>query len=373
MRINCLLLFCFTSFFLISGVLSAQTDDKIYEAVKYMPIFPGCEYGDRSISTRTTCSIKKIEKFLKKNFEYPAAALEEKVEGEVVIGFVVEKDGRITNIEIEKSLCATCDSEMLRLVQLLPDFVPGRQKHKPLRVKTMITIPFESPNTSDPKEVSKGDKSQPNKKELSTNLKRDLARARINRLNKGVLVVKLMEPTQKYKKLKQLVASASSGNKRAAFKQQLDDLKVKTDKENKALMAFFSNKEYYSFSDVVFIFDKDVVNKQLGSSNRFLNAEMQPDPSISIADREYFTTQVGSTPRGEDARTVYKAFVTRAPEGGILSAPFPAYISWINTKQKSGTRFKINGVLNAELEVSDAVKKFNEVMKYFYQKANDWD
>ncbi len=370
MQIKRLMLFCFIYLFMSS--ISAQVDNKIYASVKYAPIFPGCEYGDRTISSRLACSNKKTEKFIAKNFNYPKEALESKSVGDVTVGFVVEKNGRLTNLVVEKSLCAACDAEALRVVGLFPDFVPGREKNKPLRVKSSVSIPFVVPETQKKeKEISKTRKSQ--KKERSTYSTRDLSKDRINRLNDGVLVVKLIEPIQKYAMLNKLANSASTDEKRALYQKQMDDLKATTDQQNKELVEFFSDDEYYSFSDVVFIYEREAAGENLEDCRQFLNGELAEDPSISIADRPYFTLQVGTTPLGEDARTVYKAFVTRASEGGVLSSPFPAYVTWIKVKQKGSGRIKFNGVLNAELSVKEAVSKYNNVMKSFYQKANDWD
>lgn len=371
MRLDRLLLFFFTCFSLFTGTVSAQ-DSKVHESVKYMPIFSGCEYGDRTISARVACSNKKLEKFIAKNLNYPEEALSENAEGVVVVGFVVEKDGRITDVRIEQSLCVSCDAEVLRMVELLPNFVPGRQKLKPLRVKTSMTVPFVPPKSSTPTVKTKKEKGKKKKEKKESISKRDLSKERINRLNKGVLVVKLIEPVKKYAMLDKLSKSASTAEKRASFQERLKELREKTDLENKELVQYFSDKTYYSFSEVVFIYERNI-NRNLQESNQFLNTSLVVDPTISIAGREFFITQVGSTPRSEDSRTVYKAFVTRAPEGGVLSSPFPAYITWIKTKQKSGTRIKFNGVLNVELGVNDAVMKFNDVMKNFYQKANDWD
>jgi len=258
-------------------------------------------------------------------------------------------------------------------MELLPEFVPGREKNKPLRVRRTITIPFVLPEVEDVSKKEAGSMTKSEKTPKSTYLKRDLARDRINRLKEGVLVVKLIVPDKKLFMLQQLTTKASSAKKRQEYQEQLNALKASTDKENRALIQFFNNKDYYSFSDVVFIYEKEAKKGNLEQSNKFLNSSLEVDPAISIKGRQYFTTQVGSTPRNEDSRTVYKAFVTRAPEGGVLSHPFPTYITWINKNQKGNSKFRFNGILKSDLEVSDAVTKFNNVMKHFYLKANEWE
>lgn len=103
-----------------------QTTDEIFRTVDTMPHFPGGE--------------KALTEFIQKNLRYPETDTD--VQGRVVIRFVVEKDGEISNIEILRSLASEFDKEAVRIIQLMPKWVPGKQNGKPARVYYTLPIRF---------------------------------------------------------------------------------------------------------------------------------------------------------------------------------------------------------------------------------------
>jgi TonB family protein len=80
-----------------------------------------------------------FNKFVADNLKYPTIASENGVEGTVVLNFVVEEDGRITNIEIRRDIGNGCGTEAMRLVRAMPKWVPGQHNGRPVRV--MYTLP----------------------------------------------------------------------------------------------------------------------------------------------------------------------------------------------------------------------------------------
>ena len=80
--------------------------------------------------------------FLKENIKYPEQAEREGIEGRVVAGFIVEKDGSVSNIEILKSVHPLLDAEVIRVLSLMPNWIPGRQNGQPVRVKYSLPITF---------------------------------------------------------------------------------------------------------------------------------------------------------------------------------------------------------------------------------------
>jgi TonB family protein len=80
-----------------------------------------------------------FNKFVADNLRYPAIARENSIEGTVVLNFVVEEDGRITNIEIRRDIGNGCGTEAVRLVRAMPKWVPGQHKGRAVRV--MYTLP----------------------------------------------------------------------------------------------------------------------------------------------------------------------------------------------------------------------------------------
>jgi TonB family protein len=112
----------------------------IYMVVEEMPRFPGCE--DEPAVERNTCAQQKMMTFLFGELRYPEKARDEKVEGTVVVQFVVDKAGNILNPKIVKGLGAGCDEEVLRVVSLMPQWVPGRQEGKPAAVQFNLPVKF---------------------------------------------------------------------------------------------------------------------------------------------------------------------------------------------------------------------------------------
>ena len=103
-------------------------ENKVFEVVEQMPAFPG---GD-----------SELMKFLKENMKYPPIAAENGVQGRVVVGFVVEKDGSITDVRIEKSIDPSLDREAQRVVKSMPRWIPGKQNGSPVRVKYRVPCLF---------------------------------------------------------------------------------------------------------------------------------------------------------------------------------------------------------------------------------------
>ncbi len=93
-----------------------------------MPQFPGGE--------------AEMMKYLAQNIQYPVNAARNNVEGRVVLQFVVEKDGRIGEVKIARTVDPELDAEALRVVKSMPNFIPGRQNGKPVAVWYTIPISF---------------------------------------------------------------------------------------------------------------------------------------------------------------------------------------------------------------------------------------
>jgi protein TonB len=78
-------------------------------------------------------------KFLQKNLRYPDTELQ----GRVVISFIIERDGKLTDLNIVKGVDNLLDREALRVLKLAPAWKPGQQNGKPVRVKYTIPIVFQ--------------------------------------------------------------------------------------------------------------------------------------------------------------------------------------------------------------------------------------
>ncbi|MDR0368390.1 MAG: energy transducer TonB, partial [Bacteroidales bacterium] len=81
-------------------------------------------------------------KFLRDNVVYPKIARETGVEGTVMVSFVVEPDGRITNVEIGRGRAPSLDEEAIRVAKLMPKWKAGKQRGKAVRVRCNMPIRF---------------------------------------------------------------------------------------------------------------------------------------------------------------------------------------------------------------------------------------
>jgi protein TonB len=82
-------------------------------------------------------------KFLQKNIHYPARASEEGKQGKVFLSFIVEKDGHLSNITVDRPMGFGLDEEAVRVMKLAPAWKPGIQNGHPVRVKFVIPINFQ--------------------------------------------------------------------------------------------------------------------------------------------------------------------------------------------------------------------------------------
>ena len=102
------------------------TDDKVYEVCEQMPIFEG---GDAALL-----------KYLRENLKYPDKTKDRGVQGRVVIGFIVEKDGSLTDVKVLRPVDIDLDAEALRVIKGMPKWIPGRQNGKRVRVRYLLPV-----------------------------------------------------------------------------------------------------------------------------------------------------------------------------------------------------------------------------------------
>ncbi|MCB9285535.1 MAG: energy transducer TonB [Lewinellaceae bacterium] len=115
--------------------------EEIFKVVEDMPRFPGCE-DQSNKDERKKCAETKMLEYIYKNIKYPAIARENGVEGTVVITFVVEKDGSITDARVARDIGAQCGQEALRVVEEMPKWVPGKQRGRAVRVQFNLPVKF---------------------------------------------------------------------------------------------------------------------------------------------------------------------------------------------------------------------------------------
>ena len=105
-----------------------EEETKVFDVVEQMPSFPGGQSA--------------LLQYLSSNIKYPVVAEENGVQGRVIVTFVVEKDGSITDVRVVKSVDPSLDKEAQRVVKSMPKWIPGKQNGSAVRVKYTVPVTF---------------------------------------------------------------------------------------------------------------------------------------------------------------------------------------------------------------------------------------
>ena len=125
-----LMAICCLTTVLAQKTVVSQKDQKEepFNVVEDMPAFPG--------------GMEAMIQFLSSNIQYPADAQKQKVDGRVLVNFVVEKDGSITEVKVVKPGFPSLDAEAVRVVKAMPKWKPGYQRGQAVRVQFTMPINF---------------------------------------------------------------------------------------------------------------------------------------------------------------------------------------------------------------------------------------
>ncbi len=102
--------------------------NQVLIVVEEMPSFPG--------------GMPALSAYVSEHLKYPEKAKELRVEGLVLLQFVVEKDGLVSNAEVIRGIGYGCDEEALRVIRAMPAWKPGQQSGKPVRVRYNLPMRF---------------------------------------------------------------------------------------------------------------------------------------------------------------------------------------------------------------------------------------
>lgn len=106
----------------------AASTEKVYDVVEQMPAYPGGQNG--------------LFNYLSQSIKYPVIAEENGVQGRVIVKFIVERDGSISNIQVVKSVDPSLDKEAVRVTKSMPHWVPGKQNGETVRVYYTMPVTF---------------------------------------------------------------------------------------------------------------------------------------------------------------------------------------------------------------------------------------
>jgi len=105
-----------------------EEETKVFDVVEQMPSFPGGQSA--------------LMEYLHDHVKYPVVAQENGVQGRVVVSFIVERDGSITDVRVVRSVDPSLDREAARVVSSMPRWTPGKQNGSAVRVKYNVPVMF---------------------------------------------------------------------------------------------------------------------------------------------------------------------------------------------------------------------------------------
>ena len=111
-----------------------------------MPRFPGCEDLEMTATDKYQCSKKELLEYIYENLDYPRLAIENNIKGTVVLQFVVDKDGSISDINVRRDIGGGCGRAAAKVVESMNSmptkWKPGRMMGKPVRVLFTLPVKF---------------------------------------------------------------------------------------------------------------------------------------------------------------------------------------------------------------------------------------
>lgn len=105
-----------------------ENSDVVFIVVENEAEFPG--------------GVEAMNRFMAENIKYPTLAKQKNIEGKVIISFIVEKNGTLSDIRTIKDIGEGCGDEGVRIVKLMPKWKPAKQKGQPVRQQFLLPISF---------------------------------------------------------------------------------------------------------------------------------------------------------------------------------------------------------------------------------------
>lgn len=103
-------------------------EEDVYIVVENQPQFPG---GETALAS-----------FLKENIKYPFIAQENNIQGRVICNFIVEKNGSLSQVQVIRGVDPSVDKEAVRVIESMPDWIPGKIDGKNVRVRYTLPVTF---------------------------------------------------------------------------------------------------------------------------------------------------------------------------------------------------------------------------------------
>ena len=115
----------------------------LISAVEEIPIYPGCKAAvATSREEGYTCFNRMVLELVSRNVVYPKKAIRKGIQGSVLVSFIIEKDGYVSNVKVESSVDPELDAEAVRVIKMMPRMEPAKISGKPVRIRYAIPINF---------------------------------------------------------------------------------------------------------------------------------------------------------------------------------------------------------------------------------------
>ena len=123
-----------------TATTTTDLSNQILDIAEVMPQYAGCE---AAVNDSIDCTFLKVVSHIKANLKYPEEAQKNKVQGQVVVEFVIDTNGAVINPVIKKGIGSGCDEEALRVVSLMPAWIPGKQDGQNVKVRMILPVVFQ--------------------------------------------------------------------------------------------------------------------------------------------------------------------------------------------------------------------------------------
>ena len=122
-------------------IMEVEAAEEVFNFVNVenKPIFPGCE-GMVTEEERFNCFNIKTRQFIGKNFEFPEMARQMGIQGKVWVSFIIEKDGRIADVAVDRGVDKLLDEEAVRVVRMFPKMTPAKVGGRSVRMRYSLPI-----------------------------------------------------------------------------------------------------------------------------------------------------------------------------------------------------------------------------------------
>ena len=126
---------------IVSIEAELKGEDEIFNFanVETLPIFPGCE-NLPTTDEKFRCLNENILKHISNNFEFPEMARQMGIQGKVYVNFVIDKQGKVTQVSVLRGVDEIIDNEAMRVIKSLPKFTPAKQRGKPVPMQYTVPI-----------------------------------------------------------------------------------------------------------------------------------------------------------------------------------------------------------------------------------------